>query len=63
MERDFRKFECGRVASSQRKDHSTASNVNRAYGPLLEDHPVHPGKTYALVSAIKYELGRTFFDN
>lgn len=42
---------------------SVANNVNRACGPLLENRPVHPGKSYALRGTIKYELYWTFLDN
>jgi len=42
---------------------STASNVNRACGPLLEKRPVHPGESYALKGTIKYELVWTFLDH
>jgi hypothetical protein len=45
------------VKTGVESDHSIASNVNRACEPLEEEHLVHPGKAYALVSAIKYELG------
>lgn len=41
----------------------TASNVNRACGPLLEKRPVHPGQSSALKGTIKYELVWTFLDH